>query len=329
MADRMSREEFLGKLAPLDDAALRKVLWTLYWRGPVAVRQRIEDLTVPERGQARRAAASASPDAAENLALVQDFAELARSGAYLGRDRRVTPTERTKWRFTFKRLVDASVASLRGEDLDSATLAVGTMIELAREADHTVYFHSEDPVEAAKFVVSDAVESLWSATRHRLGWDEFCVRAAPQLVRWEARYGWTRTGFGAVSDRERSLASVLAAMLPNADTWDAFSLAYVASLDAVVGTTAPHGWRSVERERADNLAEWHGMLLDRLFGTEHEHVLDAIGEHPALAGPERTFVAARLAHLRGDDATARTLIHECTKALPGHTEFQGFAASLK
>jgi hypothetical protein len=41
-ANRMNREEFFAKLAPLDEDRLRKVLWNLYWRGPASVRERIE-----------------------------------------------------------------------------------------------------------------------------------------------------------------------------------------------------------------------------------------------------------------------------------------------
>ncbi len=32
-ANRMNREEFFAKLAPLDEAALQKALWNVYWRG--------------------------------------------------------------------------------------------------------------------------------------------------------------------------------------------------------------------------------------------------------------------------------------------------------
>jgi hypothetical protein len=64
------------------------------------------------------------------------------------------------------------------------------------------------PVEAAGFVVSDAVEQLWRFLREALGFSAFAERAAPQLLRWESRYGWTRRGDGRVSEKEVSLASV-------------------------------------------------------------------------------------------------------------------------
>ncbi len=37
-ANRMNRDEFYAAIAPHDDARLRKVLWTLYWRGSAQLR---------------------------------------------------------------------------------------------------------------------------------------------------------------------------------------------------------------------------------------------------------------------------------------------------
>ena len=49
-ANRMNRDEFYTAMAPNDDAHLRKVLWTLYWRGNAQLRERIEDeLRPPEQ----------------------------------------------------------------------------------------------------------------------------------------------------------------------------------------------------------------------------------------------------------------------------------------
>ena len=45
------------------------------------------------------------------------------------------------------------------------------------------YFRSEDPVEAARFVVSDATALLWETMRDRHGFAAFARRAAPQLLR--------------------------------------------------------------------------------------------------------------------------------------------------
>ena len=87
------------------------------------------------------------------------------------------------------------------------------LIELACELRGYDYFRSEDPIEAARFVVSDATALLWSRVQSQLGFSEFAQRAAPQLVRWESRYGWTRYGVGRTREKETSLASVLGRML--------------------------------------------------------------------------------------------------------------------
>ena len=42
-ANRMNRDEFYAAMAPHDDARLRKILWTVYWRGNAQLRERIED----------------------------------------------------------------------------------------------------------------------------------------------------------------------------------------------------------------------------------------------------------------------------------------------
>lgn len=42
-ANRMNRDEFYTAMAQNDDARLRKILWTLYWRGNAQLRERIED----------------------------------------------------------------------------------------------------------------------------------------------------------------------------------------------------------------------------------------------------------------------------------------------
>lgn len=86
---------------------------------------------------------------------VDEFVSLARSGAYLGGDRRVSPRERSRWRFTFKRLAAEAQDALRAEDAEPAASALEQLIDLAREADGYDYFRSDDPVAAAGFVVSD------------------------------------------------------------------------------------------------------------------------------------------------------------------------------
>jgi hypothetical protein len=339
-ADRMNREEFFAKLAPLDDDRLRKVLWNLYWRGPAAVRERIEGELDPVERARRKQAAAAPPNPGLVLHEVREFAELARAGAYLAGDRRVSPKERTRWRVTFRRLAADAQAALRAPDPAPGAEALALIIDLACEMKGSQYFRSEDPVEAARFVVSDAAALLWETVRDRHGFSAFARQSAPQLLRWESRYGWTTHGWGQVPEKENSLARVLARLLAAPDAWTTFTDCYLAALDQAAHTdaTAPpriyygswgpgdNGYR--QRERARNLAEWHGLLLERLAGSEAEDRLGRLASHRALGGPDRTFLQAHLAHQRGDTAAARKLIADCLRELPGDQNFARFAAKI-
>src|SRR5207247_7233818 len=93
---------------------------------------------------------------------VRDFVALARSGAYLAGDRRVSPRERTRWRFTFGRLAADVQRGLRGPEPDIAAAALEQLIDLACELRDYDYFRSDDPVAAARFVASDAVAWRWA-----------------------------------------------------------------------------------------------------------------------------------------------------------------------
>jgi hypothetical protein len=75
-------------------------------------------------------------------------------------------------------------------------------------------------------------------------------------------------------------------------------------------------------------ARWHTLLLDRLSGSEDEDLLDRLVEHPAIAGPERTFHQAQLAHRRGDDQAARRLVHDSLEGMPGHPDFHDLARRI-
>jgi hypothetical protein len=90
-------------------------------------------------------------------------------------------------------------------------------------------------VQAAGFVVSDAVAGLWRAVRDRHGFATFVDRAAPQLLRWETGHGWTRYGWGSVAQQETSLAEVLETMLQVPDHWRAFTARYLEVLDEAAG----------------------------------------------------------------------------------------------
>jgi hypothetical protein len=77
----MSREQFAAATAALDEAQLRKALWTVYWRGTAAVRERIEEIIAPEPPAPARRRAPQVPDPGEVLAAVRLFTGLVRSGA--------------------------------------------------------------------------------------------------------------------------------------------------------------------------------------------------------------------------------------------------------
>ena len=333
-AHRMNRDEFHTKIAGYDADQLGKILWTLYWRGSAPMRERIEAQLDPEVHARQERQKAAPPRAAAVREEVREFVALARSGAYLAGDRRVSPKERTRWRFTFRRLAVDAQAALAGDDVDTAAAAVELLVDLACETQALVYFRSDDPMQAAGFVVSDAVAGLWRAVRDRHGFATFVDRAAPQLLRWETGHGWTIYGWGSVAEKETSLSSVLAGMLQAPDHWRAFTARYLEALDEAADRTPGTPRRrssSTGRDqaaRARALAAWHTLLLDRLVGSEDEELLDRLAAHPALAGPERTFVQAQLAHRRGDDETARKLVHDSLEGLPGHPDFHDLARRI-
>jgi hypothetical protein len=331
----MNREQFFGQLAAFDEERLKKTLWNLYWRGSAAVRERIEADLDPDQGDRRRLNAKQPADPELVLSKVREFVELARSGAYLGGDRRVSPRERSRWRFTFQRLAADARDSLRADDAGAGATAFEQLIDLTREMHDYDYFRSEDPVEAARFVVSDAVALLWAKLLDHYGFAGFAERAAPQLIRWESRYGWTRTGWGRIPEKETSLASVLAPMLRVLDMWVGFADQYLAALDQVAhgasATKRSRTWPPSNRDREQRtaaLAKWHLLLLDRLMDTDAEDRLDRLTSHGALSGPELGFLQARLAHQRGDLRTARSLVRESLQRLPGHRDFLTFAIEI-
>ena len=49
---------------------------------------------------------------------------------------------------------------------------------------------------------------------------------------------------------------------------------------------------------------------------------------PALAGPELTFLRARIAERRGDVTQAATLVAECLRELPGHQGYLDLAVKV-
>ena len=157
----MNREQFSRMVSGLDEERLHKALWNLYWRGTADVRGRIE-VELASDGRARAPRPAKDPaDPEMVLCEVDGFVSLARSGAYMGGNRRVSPRERSRWRFTFKRLADEAQDALRAEEAEPAASALEKLIDLACEAHGYDYFRSHDPVAAAGFVVSDVAAALW------------------------------------------------------------------------------------------------------------------------------------------------------------------------
>ena len=94
-ANRMNRDEFYAAMAPNDDARLRKILWTLYWRGNAQLRERIEDeLRSPEQPKVKPKKKLPDPDTV--LAEVTTFVKLAKDGASHGRGPPGAPTQRSR-----------------------------------------------------------------------------------------------------------------------------------------------------------------------------------------------------------------------------------------
>jgi hypothetical protein len=330
---RMDREQFFARLATLDADHLKKALWNVYWRGSAPMRERIEAEIDPDQHDHRSRTAKARVDPEDVLAEVRDFVALAQSGAYLGGDRRVSPKERTRWRFTFRRLVTEAHDALRADESDAGAAAVAQLIDLACATRQHDYFRSEDPMEAARFVVSETAALLWGTELDRRGFSEFARRSAPQLIRWESKYGWTRSGWGPLREKEASLASVLAGMLRTPEMWVEFADHYLDALDQAARNPArPRHARAREdrdqAERTSALAEWHILLLDRLTDYDADDRLTRLAEHPALGGPELTYLRARLAHRRGDVSRARELVSGSLQRLPGHQGFLDFATEI-
>ena len=98
---RLDREQFFEKLAQMEAMDLQKALWTLYWRGAAPLRERIEAIIDPQSTEVPERGVKSAADPKLVLGEVTQFAALARSGAYLAGDRRVSRQERSRWRYTF------------------------------------------------------------------------------------------------------------------------------------------------------------------------------------------------------------------------------------
>jgi hypothetical protein len=119
--------------------------------------------------------------------------------------------------------------------------------------------------------------------------------------------------------------------------WRTFTEAYLAALDAAGRTPAKQsrimyasfdGSRSRRQERAKDLAAWHELLLDHFGAGPEDGLLDRLAASPGLAGPELTFLRARIADRRGEHTQAAALVTQCLKELPGHPAYLSFAAAV-
>ena len=331
--ERWDRKQFYARLAPLDQDQLAKALWTVYWKGTKEVRQRIEAVLDPKAASRQRAASAPTVDPEWTLDEVTEFVALAKSGAYLGGDRRVRPRERTRWRFTLRRLFKDAAAALADADPEPGAKAMEQLLDLSRETGEYDYFRSEDPIEAARIVISDEVEQLWARLRQHLGVADFATRAAPQLLHWESAYGWTRRGDGPVAARERPLATVLEPLLPTRDSWVIFGERYLGALEAAAARdlrARRHGWELDHRRerRARDLTFWHTMLVEHLHGGDGEELLDRLVAASAIAGPDALLMRAELARLRGHLVEARQIAAQLVAEAPRNQRFAGFAKEI-
>ncbi|MBS2532951.1 hypothetical protein KGQ20_09200 [Catenulispora sp. NF23] len=347
--ERMNREDFYARLAALDQDGLKKALWNLYWRGAATLRERIEEEINPAPKTSRAKARGEVRSPVAVLGAVERFVRMVESGSYMAGmagDRSVSRTERSKWRLTFGALAAEARTCLAAPDPRPAEEALELLIGLARAMKDSEYVHSDDPVAAARFVVSDAAAELWASMLRRGGITELITRAMPQLVRWESQYGWTRRGYGATAERERPLARVVAELLPDPDAWIACADAYLAELDRFADPAPSPRWGSpgylsvshggfdhaafVREQRGNDLAAWHELLLERLPDYDAADRLARIAEHPALASTRSKIVIlkTRLALADGNVEQAHTLISAGLEKLPGHQGFYNLAVEI-
>jgi hypothetical protein len=125
----MNKDEFYKALSGLDEDAVKKVLWVLYWRGTNQVRERIEAEIQPADAPAPASRGDAV-DPQVVLGEITDFVSLAREGAYMAGSRRVSPKERSRWRFTFQRLAKDAGGAL-AVDVPVGAAALARLIDLA------------------------------------------------------------------------------------------------------------------------------------------------------------------------------------------------------
>ena len=89
-----------------------------------------------------------------------------------------------------------------------------------------------------------------------------------------------------MSERETTLAQVVADMLQAPDAWGGFADQYLRALDGVAERGRAAGGRRRDRlVLGADLSAWHALLRDRLAHGEYQDRLDVLAAHPALARP--------------------------------------------
>ena len=68
----------------------------------------------------------------------------------------------------FQAAAASAESALGAEDSGPAEAALALLIDVACETRSVDYFRSEDPIAAARFVVSDAVALLWETAPPRM-----------------------------------------------------------------------------------------------------------------------------------------------------------------
>jgi hypothetical protein len=336
---RMDKTAFLKALDGRSPDDLRALLWTAYWRGTAATRERIEELLAPQEAAVRRAE-EAQVDPALCLDEVVTFCARARNGDYIRGARDLGRKAVTGWRFTLRRLFDESCRLLEQNDFQEGSEALETLLDFTCELKGRCYFRSEDQVEAAKVVVSDRIEALWLAQIRQEGFAFFIQKAPAQLLRWEEPYGWTTFGGGQTAEKERQLADLLPRLLPGADGFLVFCRAYLETLERL-HTRQPdpkarkRTWNDPladfardSEKRADRLEGWHALILERMAGTDDEIILERILEHRAIQGPKTWHLLGRLRQAQGRLDEAQGLVKNALSRYPGSPEFQNTALAL-
>ena len=336
--DRMDKTAFLKKLEGRSVDELRTLLWTAYWRGTAVTRERIEESLNPQEVIKQREV-DAWVDPKECLREVTSFCARARAGDYMRGARDLGRKEVSGWRLTFRRLFDDSARLLQQPDTANEFRPLVHLLDFTHDLKDWNYFRTQDPVEAAKIVFSDRVETLWRSRIDHAGFGVFLKEAPAQLLAWESPGGWTRYD-GSATEKQRPLTAVILRLLPGHDSVLAFVRNYLIALEAMgpraatpqeskVRSSNPrYEWENACRHRSERLEHWHKALLERFVGSEDEPLIDRILTNRALDGPYTWHLLGRLRLQQGRRSEAKALVKRALDRLPGATSIQATALEL-